>query len=98
MAEITLDRGAVATSGDYERFIEVDGQRYCHILDPRDGWPVRGLSSVSIVADECLVAGSLSTTAMLKGRDGLAWIKALGVRHVVMDVEGRVDGTEPVRN
>ena len=94
MADIALMSGALATSGDYERFIEVDGLRYCHILDPRTGWPARGLSSVSVIASECLVAGTLSTTAMLKGRDGIAWLKALGVRHIFMDEEGRVGGTE----
>jgi len=97
MAEITLVSGALATSGDYERFIEVDRQRYGHILDPRTGWPARGLSSVSVIAGECLVAGSLSTTAMLKGRDGIAWLNALGVRHVVMDEDGRFGGTETDR-
>jgi len=97
MAEITLASGALATSGDYERFIEVDGRRYCHILDPRTGWPARGLSSVSVVADDCLVAGSLSTIAMLKGRNGIAWLKALGVRHVVMDEDGRIGGMEADR-
>ena len=94
MADIALTSGALATSGDYERFIEIDGQRYCHILDPQTGWPARGLSSVSVIANECLVAGTLATTAMLKGRDGIAWLKALGVRHIFMDEDGRVGGTE----
>jgi FAD:protein FMN transferase len=39
MAKIELASGALATGGDYERFIEVDGRRYCHVLDPRNGWP-----------------------------------------------------------
>jgi thiamine biosynthesis lipoprotein len=97
MVEIELFSGALATSGDYERFIEVDGRRYCHILNPHTGWPVRGLSSVSVIADECLVAGSLSTTAMLKGRDGIAWLNALGVRHNFMDEDGRLGGSAPDR-
>lgn len=92
---IELDAGALATSGDYERFIEVDGRRYCHILDPCSGWPVRGIASATVVADRCLVAGSLSTMAMLKGRDGVAWLQRLGVRHVVIDEDGRRSGTEP---
>ncbi len=97
IAEIAVASGAVATSGDYERFIEIDGQRYCHILDPHTGWPARGLSSVSVIADECVVAGSLSTIAMLKGRDGVAWLESLGVRHLVVDEDGRVEGTETDR-
>jgi FAD:protein FMN transferase len=95
VAEIALSNGALATSGDYERFIEVDGRRYCHILDPQTGWPAQGLSSVTVISDRCLIAGSLSTAAMLKGTDGAAWLQGLGVRHIVVDENGRYCGTEP---
>jgi thiamine biosynthesis lipoprotein len=95
VAEIALPNGALATSGDYERFIEVSGRRYCHLLDPRTGWPVQGLSSVTVISDRCLVAGSLSTAAMLKGKGGAAWLEGLGVRHIVIDEEGNFYGTEP---
>jgi thiamine biosynthesis lipoprotein len=94
-AEIALPSGALATSGDYERFIEVDGRRYCHILDPKTGWPAQGLSSVTVISDRCLVAGSLSTAAMLKGPAGAAWLHGLGVRHLVIDEGGNFCGTEP---
>src|SRR5487761_2494113 len=94
-AEIALRSGALATSGDYERFIEVDGRRYCHILDPKTGWPAQGLSSVTVISDRCLVAGSLSTAAMLKGSAGAGWLHGLGVRHLVIDEDGNPCGTEP---
>jgi thiamine biosynthesis lipoprotein len=84
--------GAIASSGDYERYIEVAGQRYCHILNPTSGWPVRGLSSVSVMAPSCLVAGSLSTMAMLKGRDAPAWLESLGVAHGWVDDTGQRGG------
>jgi thiamine biosynthesis lipoprotein len=95
VAEIALSNGAIATSGDYERFIEIDGRRYCHILNPRTGWPARGLSSVTVISERCLVAGSLSTATMLKGKDGAAWLQGLGVRHIVIDENGKYCGTEP---
>ena len=94
-AEIALAGGALATSGDYERFIEVDGRRYCHILDPRTGWPAQGLASVTVISERCLVAGSLSTAAMLKAKDGAAWLQGLGVRHIAIDANGKYCGTEP---
>ena len=97
VAEVALHRGALATSGDYERFIEVAGRRYCHILDPRTGWPARGLSSVTVISERCLVAGSLATSAMLKGGKGCAWLESLGVRHIAIDDQGRCSGTEPLR-
>jgi FAD:protein FMN transferase len=97
VAEVALQGGALATSGDYERFIDVDGRRYCHILDPRTGWPAQGLSSVTVISERCLVAGSLSTQAMLKGRNGGAWLESLGVRHIAIDDRGRCSGTEPLQ-
>jgi thiamine biosynthesis lipoprotein len=97
VAEVALSGGALATSGDYERFIEVDGARYCHILDPRTGWPAQGLSSVTVISGRCLVAGSLATSAILKGSNGGAWLESLGVRHIAIDDQGRCSGTEPLR-
>jgi thiamine biosynthesis lipoprotein len=58
---------ATATSGDYERFFEVDGVRYAHIIDPRTARPARGVASVSVVAPTALEADVLSTTLYLLG-------------------------------
>jgi FAD:protein FMN transferase len=96
VAEVKLPNGALATSGDYERFVEVDGRRYCHILNPRTGWPAQALSSVTVISERCLVAGSLSTTAVLKGKDGVTWLQSLGVRHIVIDQNDKYCGTEPL--
>jgi thiamine biosynthesis lipoprotein len=92
LAVVSLEQGGLATSGDYERFIEVGGQRYCHILNPTTGWPVRGMQSASVAADTCLVAGSLSTIAMLKGRSGAEWLRRMGVRHLCVDADGKAEG------
>jgi len=94
MATIPLAAGAIASSGDYERYFEHDGVRYCHVLNPRTGWPVQGLAAVSVVAEQCLVAGTASTIAMLKGaKDGPAWLEGLGLRYLFMDARGRLSGT-----
>ncbi len=96
ISEVGMSSGALATSGDYERYVEINGQRYCHILDPRTGWPVRGLASVTVISDRCLVAGSLSTIAMLKGRQGAEWLRHLGVRYIAVAEDGECGGTEPI--
>jgi thiamine biosynthesis lipoprotein len=94
MASIPLAHGAIASSGDYERYFELDGRRYCHVLNPKTGWPVEGLASVSVVAEQCLVAGTAATVAMLKGpQEGPAWLERLGLRYVCMDAQGRLQGT-----
>lgn len=89
---ITLKRGGVASSGDYERCITVDGIRYGHILNPRTGWPVRHLAAVSVVSDLCVVAGSASTIAMLKEEEGPAWLASLGLPHLWVGVDGSAGG------
>lgn len=93
LAVFPLAAGGLATSGDYERGLVIDGQRLGHILNPRTGWPVRGLAGVSVVADSCLVAGSVATIAMLKGVAGPAWLEELGVRCVWVDTDGREGGS-----
>jgi len=79
MGEMSLYQEGLATSGDYERFIEIEGKRYCHILSPKTGWPVRGLTSVTVKADQCVIAGSASTIAMLLEDKGVEWLDQLGV-------------------
>jgi thiamine biosynthesis lipoprotein len=92
-ATLQLDGGALATSGDYARCIEIDGLRYGHIVDPTSGRPVRHLASVSVVAELCVVAGSASTIAMLREQEGPAWLAGLGVPHRWIDVDGMAGGT-----
>jgi thiamine biosynthesis lipoprotein len=94
VAKIPIASGALATSGDYERFIEVDGMRHCHILDPRTGRSARGLRSASVHAPTCLVAGSATTIAMLKGPDaGLAWLRGLGLGFLCVLDDGSVESS-----
>lgn len=91
IAQVPVYSGAIATSGDYERYIEVDGVRHCHVLDPRSGRSARGFQSVTVHAPSCLIAGSASTIAMLKGaRAGLEWLQALGLPHLCVLEDGKV--------
>ncbi|NOR79525.1 MAG: FAD:protein FMN transferase [Methyloprofundus sp.] len=90
---LSLTQGALASSGDYERFILVDGTRYSHVLNPKTGWPVRYMSSVSVVGDFCVVAGSASTIAMLKEENGPAWLEELSLPHLWSNVSGQDGGS-----
>lgn len=90
---LLLYEGALASSGDYERCIVVEGVRYGHVLNPYTGWPVRHLAAVSVIGDFCIVAGSASTIAMLKQEQGTAWLQALGLPHLWVDVRGAVGGS-----
>jgi thiamine biosynthesis lipoprotein len=89
---LSLHGGALASSGDYERCIVLDGVRYGHVLHPKTGWPVRHLAAVTVVGEFCVVAGSASTIAMLKEANGPAWLEVLGLPHFWVDVQGRVGG------
>jgi thiamine biosynthesis lipoprotein len=90
LATLALSSGGLATSGDYERYFERDGVRYCHVLDPRSGWPVSAWRSVSVVAPACLAAGALTTVAMLKGEEALAFLAAQGVGYLAVDAGGQI--------
>lgn len=81
---IDLHDGGLASSGDYERFMIVEGQRYCHVLNPKTGWPVRGTAGISVMASVCMVAGTAATIAMLKQSDAHAWLDALSLPYVLV--------------
>lgn len=93
VATLFVERGGVATSGNYERFWLLDGKRYGHILDPRSGWPVEGLSSVTVAAPTCQAAGLAATIAMLKGAEGAAWLKGTSLPFICVDPSGGLQGS-----
>lgn len=96
LATVELHGGALATSGDYERCIVVDGERLCHLLDPRTGWPVAHWQSVSVRAPLCVAAGALSTVAMLMGALGADWLAAQGVDWLGVDAHGALHAHPPL--
>lgn len=93
MRTLLLQEGAIASSGDYERCILLDGIRYGHVLNPKTGWPVRHLASVTVVSDWCVVAGSASTIGMLKEAQGPSWLQDLGLPHFWVDIWGEMGGS-----
>ena len=90
MAGIPVAAGGLATSGDYERFFEVDGRRYCHILDARSGYPVQYWRSVSVLAPLAAAAGSCATIAMLMGEEALDFLDGSGFAWLAQDGQGRI--------
>ena len=100
VASLPVLEGALATSGDYERSMVIDGRRYCHVLHPRTGWPVSHLQSISVLAPACLAAGALTTLAMLKQSQANDFLRAQGVAHLAIDAHGlitRFDGVDPTQ-
>lgn len=70
------DGEAVATSGNYERFVEINGIRYAHIMDARTGTPVTGMAGTTVIAPNAMLADALSTTLFVLGPEkGLALLR-----------------------
>lgn len=67
------DGEAIGTSGDYQRYFELDGKRYCHLIDPRSGWPVQGVQAVTILTrgpNAGLLSDAASKPLFVAGKDG----------------------------
>jgi thiamine biosynthesis lipoprotein len=95
MARVALHSGGLATSGDYERFMIVAGQRYSHLLDPRSGESHRGgPACVSVTASHCIIAGITSTIAMLHPETEAAlFLRTVGLPHVLITQSGCISGS-----
>ena len=86
IAVIQLSSGAITTSGGYERYFDIDNKHYSHLINPKTGWPVESLLSVSVVADKAIVAGSISSIALLNGEvAGLAWLASCDSAYLAVD-------------
>ena len=90
VATLPITQGGLATSGDYERYFELNGQRYCHVLNPKTGMPVSYWRSVSVTSPATVVSGCTTTMVMLKEADGLAFLQATGFDFFAIDHTGKV--------
>jgi thiamine biosynthesis lipoprotein len=96
LASLALyDGEAVGTSGDYQRFFDLDGRRYSHLLDPRTGEPARHTQAVTVLITPRLNAGMLSDVAskpiFLSGKDWREMARRFNVAHVLrVDDEGKI--------
>ncbi len=63
---LALRNQAIATSGDYRNFVEIDGKRYSHVIDPETGYPPDNfIASVSVITSDCIEADALATALMV---------------------------------
>ncbi len=91
MGSMPLRDAAMVTSGDYERFVDYQGVRYHHIIDPRTGRPAQGLASVSVVDGSAERADALATALLAAGPDEAERLRqALGVEALWVDSDGTV--------
>jgi len=90
IASIPVSSGAITTSGDYERFFELAGQRYCHIINPKSGWPVSFWRSITVLAPLATTAGSCATIAMLLEKQGVTYLKKSGFNYLAIDQNGKL--------
>lgn len=91
-ATFPLEDSAIETSGSYEKFVEFNGVRYSHIIDPRTGYPAQGIVSVSIFAKQTEIADALATGTFVLGVEvGLDLINQIkGVECVIVDDKGKI--------
>ena len=89
---LPLESKAMATSGDYRNYYEIDGIRYSHEIDPRTGYPAQtGVASATVVATNCMDADALATALIIMGPEsGLQFIEKLeGVEAFLILREGK---------
>jgi FAD:protein FMN transferase len=96
------DGEAIGTSGDYQRFFELGGRRYCHLIDPRSGEPSSGTQAVTVLVPAGEKAGMFSDESskplFIAGADWPRLAAAAGQRQVLrIDAEGKIQVTAAMR-
>jgi thiamine biosynthesis lipoprotein len=93
VARLRISGEAIATSGDYEQFVDADGTRHGHIIDPRTGWSARGLTSVTVVAADAMVADAWATALFVLGPQSARRVAGERDDLAVVLIEPHSDGT-----
>lgn len=93
-----LNNQAVVTSGNYEKYVELEGKRYSHIIDPRTGYPSSGLVSVTVFAPKAELADALATSIFVMGEEaGIHFINQLkGIECILVADKGNISNSENI--
>ena len=91
-ALLPITNGAVVTSVNYEKYVNFNGKRYTHIIDPRTGYPSTGLISVTVFAPKAELADALATSVFVMGKEaGLDRINQLPkIECIIIDDKGNI--------
>ena len=90
---------SIGTSGNYENFVEFNGVRYTHIIDPRTGWPVHGVASVTLFGPNAELSTALTKAIFVMGKEvGINLIKQLKtIDYVVVDEQGKIEVSDHIK-
>ena len=89
---LPVENSAVVTSGNYEKYVKLNGELYSHIIDPRTGYPSKGILSISILTKSAEFADALATSVFVMGvKTGLDFINQLkGVECIIVNADNKV--------
>jgi FAD:protein FMN transferase len=98
-SQLNVSNLAVATSGNYEKFVVIDGKKYSHTINPKTGYPVSGIKSVSIFCPIAELADALATPVTILGvNDGLSLINQIkGVECIIIDDHNQVFKSDNIK-
>ena len=96
---LPLKQGAVVTSGDYEKFVTFDNVRYSHIINPKTGYPAKGMISVTVFAPSAELADALATSVFVMGVEiGIDLIDQLpNIDCIIIDEQGNIHKSKQVK-
>jgi thiamine biosynthesis lipoprotein len=96
---LPIKKGAVVTSGNYEKYVSFDGKRYAHIIDPRTGYPATGIISVTVFAPKAELADALATSIFVMGIDaGINRINQIAeIECIIIDDKGAIHHSNQIK-
>ena len=95
---LEITNTSIATSGNYEKFVLIDGKKYSHTIDPKTGLPVRGIKSVTIICPNAEIADAMATPVMIMGiKTGLDMLNQIkGIAGIVIDDNDKIYTTKNI--
>ncbi|MBC7723111.1 MAG: FAD:protein FMN transferase [Pedobacter sp.] len=96
---MTISDLAIATSGNYEKFIMIEGKKYSHTINPRTGLPVTGIKSVTIISSNAEIADAMATPVMIMGiKAGLHMINQMkDVEAIIIDDDNKLYASNSIK-